>query len=293
MKWKTPKKILFVDDEKSVREVLSEYLMKTYQVIEADNGFDGLSLFVSEKPDIVLLDIVMPEMDGLELTAKILEMDPDAAIIVISGTGLMMDVVKALKLGAWDFIVKPIQDLVILDHAISKVCEQVEMKQEKKAFETLLKEQVRQRTDELRKTNNLLLQEIEEHKKTEAVLAAKENHYRSIFENAPVGIFQSTDDGQFIDANPAMANMLGYESSKELIDLTNSIPIGEVLYEHPDVRASIIKKALDKGDWIKFEVNFRHKKNHYIPVNLIFKIEWNSTTMTRYLMGFVEKRIKA
>ncbi|ETR72783.1 MAG: hypothetical protein OMM_01449 [Candidatus Magnetoglobus multicellularis str. Araruama] len=292
MKFQTPKKILFVDDEQSIRDVLSEYLVKQdYQVIQAENGFDGLSLFVAEKPDIVLLDIVMPDMNGLELTEKILEIDPDAAIIVISGTGCIMDAIKALKLGAWDFIVKPIQDLVLLDHAVSKACEQAKMKKEKKAFEQLLKEQVRQRTDELEKANNRLMQEIDEHKKTEFILMAQEEHYRSIFENAPVGIFQTTLEGKFIDANPAFAYMFGYDTPKEMMDKVNETSIAHVLYEHPGIRETTLEKAFAKKDWICVAINFRHKQGHLIPINLIFKFEWDDAEKTRYLMGFVEKRI--
>jgi len=292
MKLENPKKILFVDDDKCIRDALAEYLEKLhYQVIQADNGFDGLSLFVTEKPDLVLVDIAMPEMNGLELTEKILEMDADAVVIVISGTGCMMDPVRALKIGAWDFIFKPIEDFVLLDHSVSKAFEQVEMKKEKKAFDQLLKQQIRQRTDELEKTNNRLLQEIEKHKKTEIILAAKENHYRGIFENAPVGIFQTTHEGKFIDANPALAKMFGYDTPTELMTTVNQSSIAYVLYEHPEDREETLEKAFAKKDWITVETKFRHKQGHLIPINLIFKIEWNDSGKTKYLMGFVEKRL--
>jgi PAS domain S-box-containing protein len=292
MKLETPKKILFIDDDKGIRDVLSEYLEKqNYQVLLADNGFDGLTQYVSEKPDLVFVDIIMPEMTGLEFTEKLLEIDADAVIIVVSGTGCMMDPVKALKIGAWDFIFKPIQDFVLLDHAVSKAFEQAKMKKEKKAFEKLLKEQIRQRTDDLEKSNNRLLQEIEKHKKTETILAAKENHYRGIFENAPVGIFQTTHEGKFIDANPALANMFGYNTPNELIETVNQSSIANVLYEHPDIRKKTLEKAFEKKDWITIETKFRHKQGELIPINLIFKFEWDDNGQTKYLTGFVEKRI--
>jgi PAS domain S-box-containing protein len=291
MKLETPKKILIIDDDNIIRDVLAEYLKKkNYQVMQADNGFDGLSLYVSEKPDLVFVDIIMPEMSGLEFTEKLLEMNADAVIIVISGTGCMMDPVKALKIGAWDFIFKPIQDFVLLDHAVSRAFEQAKMKKEKKAFEQLLKEQIRQRTDELEKINNRLLQEIEKHKKTETILAAKENHYRGIFENAPVGIFQTTHEGKFIDANPALANMFGYDSPNELIETVNQSSIAYVLYEHPDIRKQTLEKAFEKKDWITVETKFRHKQGTLISINLIFKFEWDDSGQTKYLTGFVEKR---
>ncbi|MBF0449257.1 MAG: response regulator [Candidatus Magnetomorum sp.] len=291
MKLIQPKKILFVDDEELVRDALSEYMtQQEYHVIQAANGYDGLSLYVSEKPDLVLVDIAMPEMDGLELTSRIIEQDPNAAIIVISGTGCVMDAIKALKLGAWDFILKPIQEMAILDHALSKAIERSSLKKEKQEFEKLLKEQVRQRTDELEKINNRLMQEIDEHKKTETILMAKEKHYRSIFENAPVGIFQTTTEGHFIDANPALAYMFGYQTPKDLIDTVNETSIANVLYENPDDRKKILHQVFEAKDWIHVETNFRHKKGSLIPINLIFKVEWIDNTETKYLMGFVEER---
>jgi PAS domain S-box-containing protein len=294
MKLKAPKKILIVDDDKNIRVSLAQYLeQQKYQIIQADNGFDGLSLYVAEKPDLVFVDIVMPEMTGLELTEKILEMDADAVIVVISGTGCMMDAVKALKMGAWDFILKPINDFVLFDHAVSKAFERAKMKKEKKAFEKLLKEQIRQRTDELEKSNNRLMKEIDEHKKTEIILAAKETHYRGIFENAPVGIFQTTHEGKFIDANPALANMFGYDTPTQLMETVNQSSIADVLYETPDIREKTLEKALEKNDWITVETRFRHKQGQLIPINLIFKIEWDDSGQTKNLTGFVEKRVNA
>jgi PAS domain S-box-containing protein len=291
MKLKQPEKILIVDDESLVRETLTDYMESLeYHVIQADNGYDGLTLYVSEKPDLVLVDIVMPDMDGLELTSKILHQDPNAAIIVISGTGCVMDAIKALKLGAWDFILKPIQDLEILAHALSRAIERLDLKKEKKAFEKLLKEQVRQRTDELEKTNNRLMQEIAEHKKTEIILMANEKHYRSFFENAPVGIFQTSPEGKFLDANPSLAHMFGYNDPKELMEIVNKSSIADVLYENPEDRKTILQQAFDKKDWIHVETNFRHKDGQLIPINLIFKVEWLDDGKTRYLMGFVEER---
>jgi len=290
MKLEHPKKILIVDDEDDVRDVLSEYMKNLgYQIIQADNGFDGLSLYVSEKPDLVLVDIMMPDMNGLELTSKILQQNPKAAIIVISGTGDVMDAVKALKFGAWDFILKPIQDMGILEHALSNALEKLELKKERHEFEKLLKEQVRQRTDELEKTNNRLMHEIAEHKKTEAILIDKERHYRSIFENAPVGIFKTSLEGKFIDANPFMAIMFGYTDSEDLIQTVNTTSIAEVLYENPDDRKRILQQVFDKKDWVHVETNFRHKNGQLIPINLIFQVEWVDSE-TKHLTGFVEER---
>ena len=90
--------VLVIDDEQSIRELMRMSLeMDGYSVILAENGWQGLEIFRSEKPDVVLLDVRMPEMDGLEVLAKIKEEAPDAEVIIISGHGDMDMVMKALR----------------------------------------------------------------------------------------------------------------------------------------------------------------------------------------------------
>lgn len=100
-------RILIVDDEKSVRETLREMLeYEGYEVVEADSGLQALDLFSQQSFDVVLCDIKMPGMDGLELLDKILQ-SYDIPVIMISGHGTIDTAVDAIKKGAFDFIIKP------------------------------------------------------------------------------------------------------------------------------------------------------------------------------------------
>ncbi len=102
-------KILIVDDEESILESLSGVLEdEGYQVITARNGIDALEICRREFPDVTLLDIWMPDMDGLEVLRRLKAQDPDGVIIMISGHGTIASAVKAVRSGAFDFIEKPL-----------------------------------------------------------------------------------------------------------------------------------------------------------------------------------------
>ena len=114
-------KLLIIDDESPVRDTVVGYLEDSqYEVIEASNGEEGLHLFRSTKPDLVLCDLKMPKIDGLAVLKTVLEESPNTPFIVVSGVGVMSDVVEALRLGASDYLVKPLSDLAVLEHSIEK-----------------------------------------------------------------------------------------------------------------------------------------------------------------------------
>lgn len=102
-------KILVIDDQKSIRNTLKDILeYEKHEVVLAENGPQGLELFDNDKFDIVLCDIKMPEMDGLEVLQKIMEKSSDTPVIMISGHGNIDTAVDAIKKGAYDFIEKPL-----------------------------------------------------------------------------------------------------------------------------------------------------------------------------------------
>lgn len=117
-------KILIIDDEKSIRKTLREILeYEKYQVDEAVDGIEGLTLIEKNKYDIVLCDIKMPKMDGIEVLDKINASSSDIPVVMISGHGNIETAVEAVKKGAFDFIAKPLdlnRLLVTIRNAMDK-----------------------------------------------------------------------------------------------------------------------------------------------------------------------------
>src|SRR6187397_178833 len=100
--------ILIIDDEKAIRKTLSEILsFENYKLDEAADGEEGLKKFKEKTYDVVLCDIKMPKIDGIEFLQKAGETNPDIPIIMISGHGNIETAVEAVKKGAYDFISKP------------------------------------------------------------------------------------------------------------------------------------------------------------------------------------------
>src|SRR6201986_1490118 len=101
-------KILIIDDERAIRSTLREILeYEDYEVEDVDNGIDGLEMIRKNEYDLVLCDIKMNRMDGMEVLSEGLAMQPDLPFIMISGHGTVETAVEASKKGAFDFISKP------------------------------------------------------------------------------------------------------------------------------------------------------------------------------------------
>jgi UDP-3-O-[3-hydroxymyristoyl] N-acetylglucosamine deacetylase len=109
-------KILIIDDEKDILNTLSSILEdEGFTVSKAMDGKEGLAIFEKEKPDIVLLDVWMPELDGIQVLKKIKKKNKNAIVIVISGHGTISTAVEAVKVGAYDFLEKPLSIEKVLE----------------------------------------------------------------------------------------------------------------------------------------------------------------------------------
>ncbi|HZW03314.1 MAG TPA: response regulator [Anaerolineaceae bacterium] len=103
-------KILIVDDAEFLRVRISKMLTGDgYDVIEAENGARAVEIYQRERPDLVLLDVTMPEMDGLTALKHIRGFDPKARVVMLTALGQESVVLEAIKSGARDFIVKPFE----------------------------------------------------------------------------------------------------------------------------------------------------------------------------------------
>jgi two-component system, chemotaxis family, chemotaxis protein CheY len=115
------KRVLVVDDAVVMRMMIKNILTKEgYEVVEAQNGLDAVEKYRAVKPDIVTMDMVMPDMDGISAVRQIIAEDPSAKIVMCSSMGQQQLVVEAVQAGAKSFITKPFQPPKILE-TIEKV----------------------------------------------------------------------------------------------------------------------------------------------------------------------------
>ncbi|GAB4347005.1 MAG: hypothetical protein Kow0089_24560 [Desulfobulbaceae bacterium] len=146
-----PKKILCVDDDPLMRRSVAALLRKRgfEDIITAGDGREGLEKFREHHPDLTILDLRMPELDGLEFLEAVQEELAETPVIILSGAGGVDDVIRSLQLGAWDYVLKPITDFSILEHSIHQAFERADLVRENKRYQEYLEEEVEKRTREL------------------------------------------------------------------------------------------------------------------------------------------------
>jgi DNA-binding NtrC family response regulator len=132
------RRVLIVDDEPDMQTLLSKILVKKggYQVRQAASGDQGLEIVHSWLPDVVLTDVKMPGMDGVEFFRRLQEIDPTMTTIIMTGYGTVEMAVQSLKNGVYDFFQKPFDNDQIL-HAVARAMERTELLREKRKFEEL------------------------------------------------------------------------------------------------------------------------------------------------------------
>lgn len=147
-----PMKILTIDDEDMVRELIAEYMnIMGYDVIQAENGRVGIEKCRREHPDLVLSDLRMPEVDGLEVLATLTAEFPEMPIIVVTGMGGITDAIEAVKLGAWDYLTKPFEGMSVIQYSVEKALERGRLLRENREHREHLEAVNLQLTESLRK----------------------------------------------------------------------------------------------------------------------------------------------
>jgi sigma-B regulation protein RsbU (phosphoserine phosphatase) len=389
-----PANVLIVDDEQSIRTLLRALLEDLgYGVAEAANGREGLEVFDREHPDLVLADLNMPVMDGLAMISELREKGPAIPVIVVSGTATVSSAVDSLRLGAWDYVVKPVIDLERFRITIDRTLEKARLMEENRRYREHLEELVRERTEELRmsearyrrllesvtsyvytvfvkaglpdrtvhgpgceavtgfgpeeyaadpflwyrmvydddrppvvdmgqrilgeslpislehriyhKTGTIrwvqntlvphstpegelvsydgIIVDITDRKRAEEALRRAEEKYRHIFENAVEGIFQSTPDGRYITANPALARMHGYASLEEMI--ADAPSIVDQVYVTPALREEFQQKLEKDGEIKGFEVECHRKDGGTFYVSVSARAVRDDEGATLYYEG--------
>jgi response regulator RpfG family c-di-GMP phosphodiesterase len=141
--------VLIVDDDRPIRDVLHElFLSSGYRCQTAANGREGLEVFRAERPPLTVTDVNMPVMDGLTFLKHARAVDPDAAILVLTGMGDVPTAVESLKFGAYDFILKPV-NLDELLVAAERALEHRQLRIERRQYQALLERRVAEATADL------------------------------------------------------------------------------------------------------------------------------------------------
>ncbi|MCK5695122.1 MAG: response regulator [Desulfobacula sp.] len=212
-------KILIVDDEEIIVRLLSMSLRSDgYETFAAYSGEQGLEVFKSESPDIVVTDIKMPGMDGLELLKKIKEIDAEKEVIIVTGHGDIDSTITALQYGASDFINKPVRDEA-LAIALERAKAKIDIREKLKEYTENLEFKIAEATEDIRRKSNF--QQLLIRSSNDAIVAF--NH-----------------DWKVVVYNPEAARMFG-EVAK---DVRNKMTIDK-LYT-PKI-AKIFKNQAKKG----------------------------------------------
>ncbi|MCP4755968.1 MAG: response regulator [Proteobacteria bacterium] len=178
MKTELEIQVLIIDDERHVRENIAAYLEDSeFKVFQAENGRVGLELFSINQPDVVLVDLDMPEVNGFEVLVGVKQQSDEIPVVIVSGAGEIRNAIEASRLGAWDFILKPIHNMSVVEHTIHKVLERRMLLRENRQHRENLEQKVRERSLQLQKRNielvvlnEQLQEEIQERKRVEAQL---------------------------------------------------------------------------------------------------------------------------
>ncbi len=204
-------KVLLVDDDKVILHMFSHALEKAgYTIITAENGSAGLELFEEEQPDIVLLDLRLPGIDGLTVLQEMHTRAPEADVIPTTAYGDRDAVLAALRAGATDFLLKPL-DKLALQSAVRRAEERIRLKRELRASQEALRRQNERREQQIQARTAALEREIAKRKQTHAALQESEARFAKAFYANPAPMTISTlDDGTIVDINDSCLSLLGY-----------------------------------------------------------------------------------
>jgi diguanylate cyclase (GGDEF)-like protein/PAS domain S-box-containing protein len=226
-------RILIADDDEQIREVLHELLAEDYDCYEVGSGEEALEVVARENFDLLLSDIMMGGITGLEMVPQVLKQSPDTVVIMISGEQNIESAIEALRAGAFDYITKPF-DLLHVEAAVKRAREHQELRRAKRYYENFLEEMVKQRTADLDKANQTL---------------------RVLIEASPLAIFVLDEKANVLLWNPAAEQMFGWGSGEVL---NRPLPIV------PEERREAFEKSFAetlRGKTISNYETHRQKKN--------------------------------
>ncbi|MEJ2655852.1 MAG: response regulator [Desulfobacterales bacterium] len=227
--------ILVVDDEQDIRDASERILVRAgFQVLKASHGSEALDILDKEKINIVLLDLKMPGMDGLEVLKRIRKLSDTIQVIVITGYATVETAIEAMKQGAYDFIPKPFEPdqlRIVVNRAWEKIC-------------------FIQEAQRLEKEKNRTLYDLDTEK----------SRVRTIVESLPSGVVVTNPKGHVVLMNPAFRQLIGLDSRHKAGGLINDYL--------PDEKICRMVKEISQGKHVDYDdipdLEFSLEDNRYM-----------------------------
>jgi two-component system NtrC family sensor kinase len=234
-------KLLIIDDEEGIRKVLGLSLASDgYEVLTASGGEEGIEKFKNESPPVVLTDIKMPGIDGIEVLKQVKEFNPGAEVIMITGHGDMDLAIEALKLDASDFLNKPIKDEA-LSVALRRAEQRIAIREKLKAY-----------TDDLENMVSIATEEVKRRSEFQNKLITSSND----------AIIATDEEGTVVIYNQGAEKIFGYPRSEIIRKM-------DIYQLYPPAIVSEFRAGLEKRDDVDLsnwrEVSVVTKKGVNVP----------------------------
>lgn len=230
----TPPCILTIEDDAVLRESMVAWLEdEGYDVMQASDGFTALSRIIEHMPDLVLLDLGIPGIDGEDLLGMLTQKYPDLPVVIVSGRAEIGDAIAAFKLGAWDYVTKPLQGLDMLGVTISKCLERHRLK---------------------------------------ALLASAETRYHQLVQHLPVLVFALDEGLNLTFINNSARSILGWPPH-EALDTPGWFVAHVHGDDIAQVRAAFTQAMRNPSGSFGLEFRFMHRSGYPVPLQARFTYE--------------------
>lgn len=267
-------RILIIDDEPLIRLAMADYLTEYgYQTVTAGDGVEGLTQARSGRFHAILVDLRMPRVDGLEVIATLKAEQPKLPTVVVSGTGVLSDAIEAMRLGAWDYITKPIQDMdeitVVIEQVLDKARLMAERERAEEALQIAhdeLEQRVEERTAELTTANAALQAEIIERKRMAKALRESEKRFRALVQHSSDIIVLLDADGTVRYVSPAVERILGYPPDS----FVGQNPLEHVHLGDVEATQQVLDAVMQQpGTPILHEFRLRHVDGSWVHIETV------------------------